>query len=203
MLLESPFPAATIHFCAFSCSQLAPESCQMSLQVSFAHRRRCVADLFLRGQDGRLELRGGHDHAHKIALAVIIATIAVQILNDNLSKSQSPNSIQDHIKNKIIPTTIVTALIDIFNSVTSIINLLPSDQSAAPRPRRRRRAVRGSSLILPKSPLLRHCFCNTRKCLASVSCIFSTFCSSVLTSVFSSCSSRNIRCNRLNDVCWH
>ena len=93
----------------------------MAMKVSFAHLRHRVNNLFLRSQDGRLELRDGHDHAHKIALAVIIATIAVQILNDNLSKSQSSNSIQDHIKNKIIPITIVAALIDIFNSVTSII----------------------------------------------------------------------------------
>lgn len=198
-----PFPLVTIHFCAFSSPQLAPEPCQVALQISFAHRRHCVADLLLRCQDGRLDLRDGYDHTHKIALAVINVTIAIQILNDNLSKSQSSNSIQDHIKNTMIPITIMAALIDIFNSVTSITCHLPSDQSAARAPQTRRRVVRGSSLILPKSPLLRHCFCNTRKCLASVSCIFSTFCSSVLTSVFSSCSSRNIRRNRLNNVCWH
>ena len=121
----------------------------MSLQISFAHRRHCIPDLLLRGQDGRLELSDDHDHAHKIALAVIIVTIAIQILNDNLSKSQSSNSIQDHIKNTTIPNAIVAALIGIFNSVTVITGHLPSDQSVARSPQTRRRAVRGSLVIAP------------------------------------------------------
>ena len=130
----------------------------MALQVSFAHRRHCVADLLLRCQDGRLDLRDGYDHTHKIALAVINVTIAIQILNDNLSKSQSSKSIQDHIKNTMIPITIMAALIDIYNSVTSITCHLPSDQSAARSQQTRRRAVRGSLIAAPIQRLPTHTY---------------------------------------------
>ena len=47
-------------------SQLAPESCQVALQVSFAHRRHRVGYLLFGGQDGRLELRGGHQRSPPI-----------------------------------------------------------------------------------------------------------------------------------------